>query len=120
LEVEVTRLKEIHQRGCDCSPDDACRFARERDEARAKAKELEAALRSCFRFDMGSYNGPDYPKNATRARWYVRSTESVEQDGNQPPLDIVEAVLKMHAEKLPGGSRPEDRPVCGLVKQVLE
>jgi hypothetical protein len=38
--AEVERLREIHRRGCECSTDDACQFARERDEARAEVERL--------------------------------------------------------------------------------
>lgn len=39
MEAERDRLREIRQRGCDCSDDDACAFARERDAAIAERDE---------------------------------------------------------------------------------
>lgn len=42
--AEVQRLQELRQRGCDCSDEDACRFARERDEARAEVERLKAEV----------------------------------------------------------------------------
>jgi len=42
LGAEVARLTEISIHGCDCSQADACRFARERDEARAENAKLRA------------------------------------------------------------------------------
>jgi len=42
--AEVQRLQELRQRGCDCSDEDACRFARERDEARAEVERLKAKV----------------------------------------------------------------------------
>jgi hypothetical protein len=38
------RLKEAEIRGCQCSDDDACRFTRERDAARAELKSTQEAL----------------------------------------------------------------------------
>jgi len=40
--AEVQRLQELRQRGCDCNDEDACRFARERDEARVEVMRLQA------------------------------------------------------------------------------
>lgn len=42
--ADMERLKEIRQRGCDCNDEDACRFARERDEARAEVERLKETL----------------------------------------------------------------------------
>lgn len=45
LQEQVKTLKEIGERkidGCECSAEDACRFAMERDEARALVAELKA------------------------------------------------------------------------------
>ena len=33
---EIRHLREVRQHGCDCSDDEACLFARQRDEARAE------------------------------------------------------------------------------------
>lgn len=44
LLAEVERLREIGQHGCDCSTDDACLFARQRDEARKEVERLLAAM----------------------------------------------------------------------------
>lgn len=53
-EAEVERLREVHIRCCECSPDEACQFARERDESRAEVvrlreqvAELTARLSDC-------------------------------------------------------------------------
>jgi hypothetical protein len=35
---DLRRAREMHR--CECSPEDACRFARERDEARAEVERL--------------------------------------------------------------------------------
>jgi|WetSurSiteA1Bulk_404760.scaffolds.fasta_scaffold50304_2 hypothetical protein len=44
-EAEIERLHEISRPGsCECSTEDACRFARERDEARALLREAHQAL----------------------------------------------------------------------------
>lgn len=43
--TELARLQEIHCRGCDCSMDDACAFARERDAAKAERDRALALLR---------------------------------------------------------------------------
>ena len=37
--AEVQRLQELRQRGCDCSDEDACRFAMERDDAYRRGQE---------------------------------------------------------------------------------
>ncbi len=42
---EIARLRSIHLRGCDCTTDEACAFALERDGAQARVAEFEAALR---------------------------------------------------------------------------
>ena len=39
-ERELKILREVYARGCDCSPEDACRFARERDDEREKVEAL--------------------------------------------------------------------------------
>ncbi len=39
--AELTAMNEVYQRGCECSADEACVFARERDAARARVVELE-------------------------------------------------------------------------------
>jgi hypothetical protein len=44
LEAEAERLHSIHLKGCDCSSGEACAFARERDDALAKADRLQADL----------------------------------------------------------------------------
>lgn len=41
---ERDTLKMLREKGCDCSDEEACRFVRERDEARAKLAELTAAV----------------------------------------------------------------------------
>jgi hypothetical protein len=48
-EAEVERLREMRQRGCDCNDEDACRFARERDEARAEVERLKAERDAAYR-----------------------------------------------------------------------
>ncbi len=46
--AEVSALKAVHIRGCECSGDDACLFARERDKARAElAIERERLTGEC-------------------------------------------------------------------------
>jgi hypothetical protein len=35
LAAELAAVKEIRQHGCECSDDDACQFARDRDKAQA-------------------------------------------------------------------------------------
>ena len=37
-------MKEIWLKGCDCGPEDACKFARERDAALAKIGRLESRI----------------------------------------------------------------------------
>lgn len=44
LRAEVARLTEISIHGCDCSQADACKFARERDEARVENEKLTKAI----------------------------------------------------------------------------
>ena len=44
LQAEIKRLREVYRRGCDCSTDAACKFAMERDEARAEAIQLRIEL----------------------------------------------------------------------------
>lgn len=48
---------------CECSPDDACQFARDRDKAEARVAELEALLRQIdhdFTADHGrEYGSPE-------------------------------------------------------------
>lgn len=43
LREENTHLAELRKRGCECSDDDACAFARERDAALKRVAELEGA-----------------------------------------------------------------------------
>jgi uncharacterized small protein (DUF1192 family) len=46
--VELRYLREIRGPGtCQCSDDDACRFALERDEARAEVERLTAEVEAC-------------------------------------------------------------------------
>lgn len=40
LERELAAVTEMRQHGCDCSDEDACRYARERDAARAENEAL--------------------------------------------------------------------------------
>jgi hypothetical protein len=42
-QAEVARLREVHLHGCECSTDEACLFARQRDEARAMLFEVASA-----------------------------------------------------------------------------
>lgn len=65
----------------------------------SKRRKLEAALEANFRFDLGGYNGPDYPENATESTWYIRSTSGVHVDGNVPPSSIAAAVLKLKSSE---------------------
>ena len=46
LKAEIERLNEVQTKGCDCDPDDACRFARERDEAKAEIARMRDTLES--------------------------------------------------------------------------
>jgi hypothetical protein len=55
LAAELAAVKEIRQHGCECSDDDACQFARDRDKAQAdlllarqRIAVLEAVLRCCL------------------------------------------------------------------------
>ena len=42
--ADLATVSATSQRGCDCTDDEACRFARERDEARAEAERLRGLL----------------------------------------------------------------------------
>ena len=46
LRAEVKRMDETRTKGCDCAPDDACKFARQRDQWRECARELATTARS--------------------------------------------------------------------------
>ena len=55
IAAELAAVKEIRQHGCECSDDDACQFARDRDKAQAdlllarqRIATLEAVLRCCL------------------------------------------------------------------------
>ena len=46
LQDELRTVRTVYHHRCECSEDDACAFARERDEARADLREAEALLRT--------------------------------------------------------------------------
>lgn len=48
--AENERLKEIGNKGCDCSPEEACRFAAERDAYANRMQELERKLEASVEF----------------------------------------------------------------------
>ena len=41
VEAELARQQTVYLKGCECSPDDACLFARERDAVRERLAEVE-------------------------------------------------------------------------------
>ena len=43
--AEVGRLRRLRQHGCECTDEDACQFARERDEALLEVERMRECLR---------------------------------------------------------------------------
>jgi len=53
LTEEIARLREVHLRGCECTADEACAFARERDALRTALADAVEGMA-----DMVSYIQP--------------------------------------------------------------
>lgn len=57
LLAEIARLREVHLHGCECSPDEACAFARERDTTLALLRECHAVVAERLDYLQGEWSG---------------------------------------------------------------
>lgn len=106
-DAEVARLTELRQKGCDCNDEDACRFARERDEARAEVERLRWALLRC---DVPSNLYSEMAIDVARAndRLHVDRLGRVRVRGILPDrIDAARAALEDKAHDVPIEQKPQ-------------
>lgn len=104
---------------CECSTDDACRFARERDALRAQLAEIAATepvawINLAASCKMFRFLAPTEECGTVTKDWQPLFTRPMPaQDGDAPALSVIKRLLKVHEDR-------GDADAESLAKVMLE